>query len=213
VGSAFLFGAVDPTVSSRVIDGPERTPSFDPAPGSGGLVSYPSVMVSARRYGDDLYVIAVNSVETAVSAEIVGLPIGVSEAALPFEDEAVAVEGGRVALAFPGLGVHILVMRSAFSVSPPGPSIPGVLVLDAARPNPFRSADHAALSFVMPQEGQVRADLYDLQGRRVAVLFDGIAAAGRHPLDVVPQGLPAGSYVVRLQGLGAFASRRITLTD
>ncbi len=213
VGSAFLFGAEIPIVSSRVIDGPARTPSFESARGAGDVVSYPSVMVAARRYGDDLYVIAVNSAEVAVTAELAGLPISLTEAILPFEERAVAVDGGRLAMSFAPFGVHVLIMRSAFQDAPAVPSGSGALVLEAAHPNPFRSAGRTVLQFVVLTEGPVRATLHDLLGRRVATLLEETLQAGGHRLDIDPVGLSTGSYIVRVEGQGSVASRRITLID
>ena len=66
----------------------------------------------------------------------------------------------------------------------------------AASPNPKAEAAAAAraslsigsgripeISFTMPAAGQARVDLYDVAGRRVAVLFSGTAGAGRTVLS------------------------------
>ena len=66
-------------------------------------------------------------------------------------------------------------------------------------PNPFR--DRTVVRFEEGSGGFVRAELFDTVGRRVQVLYEGVAPEGR-PLVVTVDGsdLPAGVYIVRLIG-------------
>ena len=81
--------------------------------------------------------------------------------------------------------------------------------LAAAFPNPF--AERTTLTLALDEQQPVRAEAFDVLGRRVAVLHDGPLAAGTHALTFDATGLPAGLYVVRAQA-GAFtATRRVTL--
>ena len=65
-------------------------------------------------------------------------------------------------------------------------------------PNPFTG--RATVRFVPSADGPARAELLDALGRRVAVLFDGDAVAGRAvSLTVDGRGLPGGVYVVRFR--------------
>jgi len=70
-------------------------------------------------------------------------------------------------------------------------------------PAPGRAAGEILLS--LPESCRVRLDLYDVGGRRVAVLANGLLAAGEHRLHV-PR-LTAGVYLCR------FSSGPVTLTD
>ena len=89
-----------------------------------------------------------------------------------------------------------------------GAAAPAASALALAGPNPFRSWTTLALS--LPGGGRVEAALYDVLGRRVAVLHDGALAAGAHTLAVDASSLPAGVYVARVAGPGVAAS--VTLT-
>jgi hypothetical protein len=51
---------------------------------------------------------------------------------------------------------------------------------------------------VLEHEAPVEAVVYDMLGRRVAVLASGVLAAGRHALRVEPGRLAPGRYVVRV---------------
>lgn len=64
-------------------------------------------------------------------------------------------------------------------------------------PNPVR--DRTTLRFTLAAVGPVALDLYDVRGRHLARLADGVHAAGDHRVPVDATGLPAGSYVVRLE--------------
>ena len=87
-------------------------------------------------------------------------------------------------------------------------STPLGLALDAF-PNPF--AREASIRFTTPSAGPVRLAVYDLLGRRVAVLADGVLPAGTHPVAWRTDGLASGVYVLRLEAEGGVRTRRVTL--
>ena len=87
--------------------------------------------------------------------------------------------------------------------------VPQTAALSAAHPNPFRST--ATVTLAVPQAGQVEVALFDVLGRRVGVLHEGPLAAGSHALMLDGSGLPSGVYIVRAQGEGFAAARRVTL--
>jgi hypothetical protein len=95
-------------------------------------------------------------------------------------------------------------------VEPGTEAAPAALLLDPAYPNPF--AHEAALRFTAARTQAVRLEVLDALGRRMALLFDGVAAAGR-PVEVRldGRGLPAGAYVARLTGEDGSVVRRLTL--
>ena len=59
--------------------------------------------------------------------------------------------------------------------------------------------------------GPVRAEVYSVLGHRVAVVHDGVLAAGPHTLALDLAGLPAGVYVVRATSGAAVATQRLTV--
>jgi len=119
LGQALLFGEEAP-LTCQITEGPERTYAFRPT-GVQQDVSFPSVNVLGKRYQGKLFVIAVNSSERAVKARIAGLPEGVAQLRLPFEQalgtdgkptdqkRTVPVEAGACEDGFGWLGVHVYV--------------------------------------------------------------------------------------------------------
>jgi hypothetical protein len=86
---------------------------------------------------------------------------------------------------------------------------PPSFALEAVRPNPVRG--QATVSFRLAEAGPVRLALYDVRGRRVAVLLDGERAAGRHTARLDAGRLAAGTYVLRLDAGSRSASQRVTI--
>jgi len=69
------------------------------------------------------------------------------------------------------------------------------LRLGPAVPNPARGA--TSLRLDLPQAAAVRADVYDLLGRHVAMLIDGDLIAGSHTLRVEGNRFAPGVYIIR----------------
>ena len=65
--------------------------------------------------------------------------------------------------------------------------------LAEAWPNPFSSATQFA--FDLPEPGAVRLEVFDLLGRRVALLADGFRGAGRYQEEWRPERLENGVYL------------------
>ena len=77
----------------------------------------------------------------------------------------------------------------------PGPLRDAAL---AAFPNPFR--DEATLTLTVPERTKpLRLVVYDVLGREVAVLAEGVLPPGEHALTLDGAGLPSGLYLVRLE--------------
>lgn len=86
--------------------------------------------------------------------------------------------------------------------------VPQRFVLSAAYPTPFRDVLHLDVS--VPQARPVRVVVYDVLGRSVARLTDGLLSAGRHTLTWQPEGLAPGTYFIRLEGDGFTDTRTVT---
>ncbi len=89
-------------------------------------------------------------------------------------------------------------------------SRPTRYALDQSYPNPFRGA--TTIRFALPEAGPVRLHLFDVLGRRVAVLADEVMSAGTHAVRLNASALPSGVYVVRLEAGPYTATRRLVLT-
>ena len=117
LGQALLFGE-EVKLSFEITEGPPQTYPFRPT-GLKEDVVFPSLNVLARRLGNTLYVIAVNSAERSLEARLTGLPAGVATLTVPFEKavgadgkptaetRTVTVKDGACSDAFPWLGVHV----------------------------------------------------------------------------------------------------------
>ncbi|MFZ1731662.1 MAG: T9SS type A sorting domain-containing protein [Bacteroidota bacterium] len=68
--------------------------------------------------------------------------------------------------------------------------------LHAAHPNPFTSLSQ--ISFSLPTTTQVRIAIYDMTGREVALLVDGLRPAGTSDLRINASGLAPGMYLCRM---------------
>lgn len=149
-----------------------------------------------------------------------GLNVGGSTGLLLAADESALQNSGDPFLFQPaGNGVQAPI---AFASVPelggtsgvPGPTSERVSL--AAAPNPARGA--ATLTYTLAREGRVRLAIYDLGGRLVATLADGVETAGAHQsrwnartsegARVTP-----GVYLARLSGAGAELTRRLVVVD
>ncbi len=92
---------------------------------------------------------------------------------------------------------------AATDVPVPGES--GLLVaLDLGPPTPNPFQDRTAFTFTVDGTGSVQLDVYDVSGRRLKTLFDGVAAPGSHIAtwngrDDAGRSLSSGLYYVRLR--------------
>ncbi len=87
--------------------------------------------------------------------------------------------------------------------------IPTAFALWQNYPNPFNPA--TTITFAIPRRATVRLELFDLQGRHVAMLAAGDYPAGMHRLTFAAGQLPAGVYFYRLSVPGFSQTRKLTL--
>ncbi len=91
-----------------------------------------------------------------------------------------------------------------------GPESAQSLVLSSAMPNPVSSAGF--FSLYLSEPGQVTMTVYDIQGRRIALVSDGSMTAGSHTIEfAVPAGMSSGVYFMRASGNGTSATSRFTV--
>lgn len=81
--------------------------------------------------------------------------------------------------------------------------------LMAAYPNPF--VDRAAFSLRLADAQSVRVEVYDLRGRRVALLHDGPLSASEHRFEIDGSDLAAGTYLYVAAGETFRDEGRVTL--
>ncbi|NBC17998.1 MAG: serine hydrolase [Bacteroidetes bacterium] len=85
------------------------------------------------------------------------------------------------------------------------PAVPTQFNLELNYPNPFNP--QTTIGYVLPEASAVRLVVYDVLGRRVAVLVDGVRPAGRHQVTFEAANLPSGVYLYRLDA-GAFTQTK-----
>ena len=68
-----------------------------------------------------------------------------------------------------------------------------------------------AILALLAATGVARLAVYDLAGRQVAVLADGLQAAGSHQVSFDAAGLPAGLYLARLEANGHSETQKLLL--
>jgi hypothetical protein len=88
-------------------------------------------------------------------------------------------------------------------------ALPRKATLDQNYPNPFNPV--TMFRFGLPDRGQVRLEVFDILGRRVAVLVDAEMAPGNHQIRFDASGLSSGVYLYRLNAAGALLTRKMTL--
>lgn len=91
---------------------------------------------------------------------------------------------------------------------------PGTFELLPNRPNPFRPSTE--ILFRTPHEARVTLRVYDVVGRRVVTLVDGVRPAGQHAVrwdgrDGERRRVASGVYVTELRAGGLVARRTLTL--
>jgi hypothetical protein len=88
--------------------------------------------------------------------------------------------------------------------------------LEPGRPNPFRG--QTTISFSLAERAPVRVSVYDLAGRLVSRLVDGVLDADRYEIqwngrDAGGRALGAGMYFIRYEGGPATISRKVVLLN
>jgi uncharacterized repeat protein (TIGR01451 family) len=81
--------------------------------------------------------------------------------------------------------------------------------LKAAYPNPFNP--QTTIPFELSESTDVRLAVYDLLGREVSVLADGMMTAGHHQVTFNAGQVPSGTYLVRMSAGGEHRTMTVTL--
>ncbi len=76
-------------------------------------------------------------------------------------------------------------------------------------PNPFNP--RTTITFSLAEESNVRLDVFDVTGKRVATLVDGVRSAGRHAIGMDASSLASGVYFYRLNAGGVVQQKKMIL--
>ncbi len=97
-----------------------------------------------------------------------------------------------------------------------GPSAPLLFGLGQNRPNPFRL--QTSIVYTLDRASQASLAVYDISGRVVRTLADGIAQAGVHTAvwdgrDDAGRGVPSGIYLLRVRSEAGTQTRKMILVE
>ena len=90
-----------------------------------------------------------------------------------------------------------------------GLSAPDAFILDQNYPNPFNPT--TTIQYHLREAGPVAVRMYDLQGRLVATLADGVHDAGRHKVRWDASQFASGTYFYRIEAHGRILATKKAL--
>jgi hypothetical protein len=88
-------------------------------------------------------------------------------------------------------------------------TVPEQFFLAQNYPNPFNPV--TTIEFGLPSPSQVELAVYDITGRQVALLVDGVRSAGHHDIQFDAASMPSGLYFYRLTTSGESFTRKMVL--
>lgn len=90
-----------------------------------------------------------------------------------------------------------------------GRLVPADPVLGQNYPNPFNG--ETVIQFTLPRAMEIRLEVFDTLGRRVASLVNGERPGGRQGVRFEARGLPSGVYFAQLEAAGAAKTHKMVL--
>ncbi len=111
-----------------------------------------------------------------------------------------------------GAGLNMFVAKydaATIIANETAPELPSAAALTSNYPNPFTHA--TTIEYALPASGHVHLSVYDVLGREVAILVDGVQHAGKHASVFDAASLPSGTYVYRLEAAGQVRTGLMTL--
>jgi Secretion system C-terminal sorting domain len=88
---------------------------------------------------------------------------------------------------------------------------PGLSTLSMSAPTPNPTRERGTLRFTLGSTQRAELSVFDIAGREVRRLADGIYAAGTHVLELDARDLEVGVYLVRLRTASGAVTRRLNL--
>lgn len=78
-----------------------------------------------------------------------------------------------------------------------------------AYPNPFNSSTN--IVYILPETDKIEISLYDILGKRIKQIFNGVSQKGKHIIQINPSELSSGIYICTLNYKQKILARKIML--
>ncbi|MGH7491992.1 MAG: hypothetical protein ACREOO_06315, partial [bacterium] len=128
-------------------------------------------------------------------------PLGTGMPYVPVHDLTLHAPSRKLRAATHGRSFYEFDLNTLTEVSAPPDNTPSAFVLHQNYPNPLhRSSPEAAttITFSLQERGEVRLEVFDLLGRRVATLANELLSEGTHRRVLRGEVLPTGTYFYKL---------------
>ncbi|MGE5365465.1 MAG: S8 family serine peptidase [Bacteroidota bacterium] len=190
-GTRVDFSSVGPTVDGRI---------------KPDIMAMGSGVVTADSYGNNYSFASGTSFSCPLAAGVAALIVNANPAIKPMQvRDAMRLTASKASSPDNQYGWGILDAKKAVEYArnittvTGKNSVPEKFYLQQNYPNPFNPA--TSIRFDLPEKSMVSLDLYDILGRRIAVLLNGYFDAGEHVyrLNAASLGLSSGIYFVRLE--------------
>ena len=103
----------------------------------------------------------------------------------------------------------IVIANAVTTSAPVNNELPTVLALNQNYPNPFNPTTQ--ISYDLPENAEVRLDVFNIQGQRVATLVNTTQNAGTHRVNFNGANLSSGVYIYRLTAGTNVLTKKMTL--
>jgi len=90
-----------------------------------------------------------------------------------------------------------------------GSNFPNRIILYPPVPNPFNAVTR--IGYQLPAQTEISIRVYDLSGREVALLLDGVQTMGQHFINWDAKAINAGIYFIRMESNGHTEIRTVVL--
>ncbi|MEM8598309.1 MAG: T9SS type A sorting domain-containing protein [Bacteroidota bacterium] len=112
--------------------------------------------------------------------------------------------------AFESNAIYVVSDMTASPVVSNETAAPGTFALNSNFPNPFTS--QTTIQYELPRESPVTLEVFDMVGRRVAVLVDQVQPAGTHEVAFAAEnGISSGIYICSIRAGDFTATRKMTV--
>ena len=173
------------------------------------------VYVTAYKKDSKLIIVAINTnstpkeqtfkIENLEGGSAVFQVYKTSETINCFRGSDLTVRDGSFTASLDGQSITTFVAEGITTTSVESSSSPESITLAQNYPNPFNP--QTRISYDLPHSMHVELQIYDVKGRLITSLVNGMQEQGRHQAQLSGAGLPSGTYICQLKS-GSYCQRR-----